>query len=318
MDPTKTNFRSGFVAILGRPNAGKSTLLNALLGAKLAIVADKPQTTRTSILGVWTEMPSKNRPGAQIIFLDTPGINEPKTLLHQRMNAKIREALNGRDVILFVVDASRPFSKADEEALQWIHGLSTPVVLVLNKIDALASKATLLPLMAHYNGLREFAEIIPISALTLDGVERVREAILSRLPPGPQYFPADYLTNQPERFLAAELIREKILHYTHQEVPHAVAVLVDQWEETQSRAGPLTRILATIHVEKPGQKTIIVGKKGEMLKQIGTAARLEIERLLNRKVYLELFVKVSEHWRDRPQFLNELEQSALSHMDDAP
>ncbi|MBL8231019.1 MAG: GTPase Era [Bryobacterales bacterium] len=315
MDLTAKTFRSGFVSIIGRPNAGKSTLLNALLGTKLAIVADKPQTTRTSIQGVWTDTPAGDQPGAQIVFLDTPGINEAKSLLHKRMNDKIKEALDGRDLILFVVDASRPFVKADEEALRWVEGLKVPVLLVLNKVDAMESKGALLPLIAHYEGLREFAEIIPISALAEDGVELVRKAILVRLPEGPQYFPDDYLTNQPERFLVAELIREKILHMTRQEVPHAVAVMVDQWEEVPKPSGTLTRILATIHVERAGQKAILLGSKGEMLKRIGTAARLDIERLYDRKVYLELFVKVSEGWRERPQFLNELDQSAVSRTD---
>jgi GTP-binding protein Era len=315
MESKAKTFRSGFVSIIGRPNAGKSTLLNALLGAKLAIVADKPQTTRTSIQGVWTQASTDAAPGAQIIFLDTPGIHEPKSLLHKRMTDKIREALDGRDLLLFVVDASRPFVKADEEALEWIRALQTPVILVLNKVDAMESKAALLPLIAHYQGLREFAEIIPISALAEDGVELVRKAILERLPEGPQYFPDDYLTDQPERFLVAELIREKILHFTHQEVPHAVAVMVDQWEEVPRPNGTLTRILATIHVERSGQKAILLGNKGAMLKRIGTAARLDIERLYDRKVYLELFVKVSEGWRERAQFLNELDQSAVSRTD---
>lgn len=312
MDSTATTFRSGFVSIIGRPNAGKSTLLNALLGTKLAIVADKPQTTRTSIQGVWTEAATEAKPGSQIIFLDTPGINDAKNLLHKRMNDKIKEALDGRDLILFVVDAARPFVKADEEALEWVRGLQAPVILVFNKVDSLESKSALLPLIAHYQGLREFAEIIPISALAEDGVELVRKAILERLPEGPQYFPDDYLTDQPERFLVAELIREKILHLTRQEVPHAVAVLVDHWEEVPKPTGTLTRIMATIHVERSGQKAILLGNKGAMLRQIGTAARLDIERLYDRKVYLELFVKVSEGWRERAQFLNELDQSAVS------
>lgn len=297
---------SGFVSLIGRPNAGKSTLLNALLGTKVAIVASKPQTTRTAIQGVLT------LPGAQIIFVDTPGIVEPKNLLHRRMQQRIREALEGRDLILFVVDATLEFGPEDERALGWIAQVRQPVLLVLNKIDALERKEALLPLIEQYRQRHQFEEYLPISALTGEGLEALREAILKRLPEGPRYFPEDHLTNQPERFLVAELIREKILHHTHQEVPHCVAVVVEHWQEEERPGGARTRISATIHVERPGQKAILIGEKGSMLKKIGTDARLEIEALLGRKVFLELFVKVSPDWRQRASFLDELEATSVA------
>lgn len=293
---------SGFVSLVGRPNAGKSTLLNALIGTKIAIVADKPQTTRGNIQGVLTEQ------NAQVVFLDTPGIHAPKTLLHRRMLEQIRQALEGRDLVVLVVDALKPFSPADESALRWLANVQTPVILVLNKIDALENKNALLALIEAYRQRREFAEFIPLSAMTSEGLDTLRQAILTRLPKGPRYFPKDYLTDLPERFLAAELIREKILLLTREEVPHSVAVTVDSWED----APKVTRILATIHVERAGQKAILIGAKGEALKKIGTDARVDIERLLDRKVYLELFVKVSERWRDRAQFLNELDATSVS------
>lgn len=303
----KKSHVSGFVSLVGRPNAGKSTLMNALLGTKIAIVADKPQTTRNVIQGVHTD------PDAQVVLLDTPGILEPKNLLHKRMNERVKEALQGRDLILYLVDATRPFQPEDQAALAWIHESKTPVLLVFTKIDLLKRKADLLPLIEAYRGTHEYAEIIPVSAKTGDGIARLRKAILSRLPQGPRYYPEDYLTDQPERFLAAELIREKILNLTHREVPHSVAVFIDKWEEVPSqKGGTLTRIMATIHVERPGHKGIIIGHGGSMLKQIGTEARIEMEELLDRKIFLEIFVKVSESWRDKAQFLNELDESSVA------
>ncbi len=290
--------RSGFISLVGRPNAGKSTLLNAMLGTKLAIVADKPQTTRTMIQGVWTG------PGAQLVFLDTPGIHEPKNLLHKRMMQHVRDALEGRNLIVFVADASRAFSAADLEALEWIKRVSTPAILVLNKIDLVRDKPSLLVLLETYRQHHDFAEYIPLSAQSGEGVEILRQAIVSRMPEGPRYFPEDYLTDQPERFLAAELVREKILLLTRQEVPHSTAVVVDKWDDANPA---LARILATIHVERPSHKAIVIGQKASMLKRIGTEARLEIEKLIGRKVYLELFVRVNENWRQKAQFVNELE-----------
>jgi GTP-binding protein Era len=293
---------SGFVSILGRPNAGKSTLLNALVGTKLAIVAGKPQTTRTLIQGVFT------RPGAQIVLLDTPGIHKPDTLFNRRMIETIREALEQRDVLLYMVDATVPFGPADVEALELLGRLSTPTLLVLNKIDRLGHKARLLHLIEQYRAVREFAEYLPLSALKGEGLEALREAIIARLPEGPAYFPPDHITDQPERFLAAELIREKILAVTHQEVPHAVAVLVEEWKETPR----LTRISATIYVERQGQKAILIGAGGATLKQVGTLARLEIERMSGRHVFLELYVKVRPRWRESPQFLDQLDWRSLT------
>lgn len=301
------NHVSGFVTLLGRPNAGKSTLLNALLGTKLSIVADKPQTTRNVIEGVLT------MPEAQIVFLDTPGIHEPKNLLHKRMSERIREALDGRDLILFLADCSKHVGAQDEQALLWLQNVSCPVILVLNKIDLLPDKNALLPLIERYNSLRQFAEIIPISAMTGDGLPLLRQSIVGRLPKGPRYFPEDYLTSQPERFLAAELIREKILHRTREEVPHSVAVVIDQWVEEPRKDGTtLARILATVHVERAGQKAILIGERGAMLKRVGTEARTDIEKLLDRKVFLELFVKVTPDWRQRAAFLAELDAATQS------
>ncbi|MGE5646124.1 MAG: GTPase Era [Acidobacteriota bacterium] len=295
-------FVSGFVSVLGRPNAGKSTLVNALVGSKVAIVADKPQTTRNLIQGVLT------MPQAQIAFIDTPGIHKPDTLFNRRMMDTIRAALDERDLLLYLVDASLGFSAADVEAAGILGATSTPVILVLNKIDRVKDKSQMLPLIEHYRALREFAEFFPVSARTGEGLPELRRAIVERLPEGPAYFPEDYLTDQPERFLAAELIREKILAETRDEVPHSVAVLVDQWEE-----GPkLTRIAATIYVEREGQKGIVIGSKGAMLKQIGTHAREEMERLFDRKIFLQLFVKLRPRWRESPEFLNELDWRSMT------
>lgn len=295
--PERPAFVSGFVSILGRPNVGKSTLLNALTGAKLAIVSDKPQTTRTLIQGVTTT------DREQIIFVDTPGIHKPDSPFNARMMEAIRAALDERDVLVYVVDASRQLGDADWESIELIGRTSAPVLLALNKIDRLKSKALLLPLIEQFRSRHEFAEYIPISALTGEGVEELRAAIVKRLPEGPAYFPPDHLTDQPERFLAAELIREKLLAETREEVPHSIAVLVDEWEEKPH----VTRIAATIYVERAGQKAIVIGAGGAMLKRIGTLAREEIARLLNRKVFLELYVKVRPRWRQDKRFLNELD-----------
>ncbi|MGQ9633869.1 MAG: GTPase Era [Bryobacteraceae bacterium] len=295
-------FVSGFVSIVGRPNSGKSTLLNALTGMKLAIVAPKPQTTRTTVQGV------VNLPNAQIVFLDTPGIHRPDTLLNRRMQEAVRAALNERDLLLLVTDATLPFSHEDEEAVRMIAGTNTPALLALNKIDRLKDKSVLLELIDRYRSLHEFSAYIPISALTGEGLDILRQEILLRLPPGPAFFPPDYVSDQPERFLAAELIREKILHHSRQEVPHAVAVAIDQWEESDK----LISIHATIYVERDGQKAILIGKGGSMMKKIGTEARLEMEHLLGRKVFLQLFVKVRPHWRQDARFLDALDWHSMT------
>jgi len=300
-------FHSGFVSILGRPNAGKSTLLNALVGAKVAIVADKPQTTRTTIQGVVTT------PGAQIVFVDTPGIHRGDSTINKRMMETVRTALQDRDLLLFLVDASREFTRADAQAVDLVKKTETPTVLVLNKIDLLKDKSRLLALLERYRGLHDFAEYIPLSAVSGENLDRLREAIAARLPEGPAYFPPDHMTDQPERFLAAELVREKILHETRQEVPHSVAVLVDQWEES----GGLIRIFATIYVERDGQKGIVIGAGGAMLKRVGTLAREEMERFFGKKIFLDLHVKVQAEWREKPAFLDALDWRTMAGKDES-
>lgn len=285
-------FRCGFVSILGRPNAGKSTLLNALLGAKLAIVAPRPQTTRNAVQGVLT------LPGAQVIFVDTPGIHKSTTLLNKRMMDQVRASAPA-DVVLFLVDSLARFSEEDAHAVDLVKKTAAPAIALFNKVDRLESKPRILELIEQYRALHDFASYIPISALTGEGLDAVRKEILDRLPPGPPLFPEDYLTDQPERFLAAEMIREQALRLTRQEVPHAIAVLIDKWEETPK----LLRIAATLYVERQGQKSILIGAGGAMLKRIGTQARKEIEALTGRKVFLETFVKVRPKWREDPEFL---------------
>jgi GTP-binding protein Era len=300
-------FHSGFVSIIGRPNAGKSTLLNALVGQKLAIVADKPQTTRTSIQGVLT------LPGAQIVFLDTPGIHSADSPLNKRMMEAVRAALDERDLLLFLADSTKPFTDDDRHAIDMVRKRGTPAILVVTKIDLLRDKAVLLPLIEQYKSAYDFADYIPVSAVRNTGLDDLRQAIVSRLPEGPSYFPEDYVTDQPERFLAAELVREKILLLTRQEVPHSVAVTVDKWEETPK----LTRIYATVRVEREGQKRIIIGAGGAMLKRIGTEARQEMERLFGVKIYLDLHVRVEAGWREKPAFLNALDWRTMAGVDDA-
>lgn len=300
-------FRSGFVSLVGRPNAGKSTLINALVGQKVSIVADKPQTTRTSIQGVLT------LPEAQIVFLDTPGIHKADTPLNKRMMDTVRAALEQRDLLLFLADAARAFGDEDRRAVDVLRQAKTAAVLVLNKIDLLKDKAALLPLIEQYKAAYEFADYVPVSAAKGDGLDKLRKLVLERLPEGPAYFPADHITDQPERFLAAELIREKVLLATRQEVPHSIAVLVDTWDQTPR----ITRIYATIRVERPGQKAIVIGAQGSMLKKIGTLARREMERLFGVKVYLDLHVRVQPGWREQPAFLNALDWRTMAGEDES-
>jgi len=297
-----SRFVSGFVSILGRPNSGKSTLLNKLTGMKLAIVAPKPQTTRTSIQGVM------NLPGAQIVFVDTPGIHKPDSLFNRRMLDTVRAALDQRDLLLYVVDATRRASEEDREAVALVAGARTPALLLLNKIDALKDKRALLELIEKYRSVYEFAAYLPLSALTGEGLDTLRAELVKRLPEGPAYFPDDYITDQPERFMAAELIREKILLAAREEVPHSVAVAVEDWKETER----LTRISAAIYVERDSQKGILIGAGGSMLKKIGTEARLEMERLFGRKIFLELFVKVRPKWREDPKFLDAVDWRSMA------
>jgi len=290
---TRKKHRAGSVAILGRPNAGKSTLLNALLGTKLAIVASKPQTTRTSIQGVLTE------PDAQIVFVDTPGIHKSNTLLNKRMMDAVRNAADAPDVVVFVVDALARFSEQDAQAVDLVKKANVPAIAVFNKVDWLEEKPRLLALIERYRALYDFADYVPISALKGQGLDVLRREIVARLPEGPALYPDDYLTDQPERFLAAELLREKILHFTHQEVPHSVAVVIESWEETDR----LVRIAATIFVERTGQKAILIGAGGAALRKVGTQTRQELERRLEKKVFLQTFVKVRANWREDPEFL---------------
>jgi GTP-binding protein Era len=382
------------VSIVGRPNAGKSTLLNALLGQKLAIVTHKPQTTRTRVLGV-LEVPAKKkvgggkgkgeagRPAAQVVLVDTPGVHRPETQLDRRMMQEVMDALETRDVVLFVVDATHRLAKVESEAptsrrdehkanagvpplraarfgrddgpgkgsganptsarrdvgrpvkvtgrmeksaaedafaLGLVKRLDCPVVLVLNKIDAVR-KEELLPLIQHWSGLHGFAAVVPISARKKEGLDVLLDTVVGLLTEGHRYFPRDQVTDQPERFLAAELIREKILLLTGEEVPYATAVVVERWEEPVVRLNakgkkrkpspdaksPVTKIAAAIYCERAGQKAILIGKQGAMLKAIGTAARKEIEGLLGTRVFLELFVKVQAEWRSSRGFVEELD-----------
>ena len=288
----------GFVSLIGRPNAGKSTLVNRLVGSKLAIVSDKPQTTRTRILGV------KNYPDAQVVYLDTPGIHRPLHRMNVRMVDAAVDTIHEVDVLGLVVDASEPTGKGDQFMIDLIKKSSAPVFLILNKIDLLR-KSRLLPIMDRYQKLADFAEIIPLSAATGDNVDRLERVILDRLPEGEARYPADYLTDQPERFFAAEIVREKLLQFTHAEIPFSSAVVIDRFEEpTGDRA--LLRLFCTIVVDRESQKPIVVGRAGDMIKRIGTAAREELERFFATRVYLDLHVRVKSEWREDDGVLSEI------------
>lgn len=296
-------FRSGFIAIIGRPNAGKSTLLNTLVGQKIAIVTHKPQTTRNRIQGFLNVAAKKGKhSAAQMVLVDTPGVHKPDSPLGRRMMQEVYDALAGRDIVLLIVDATKKFGAGDEYVLELIKKSEAPALLLLNKIDLIA-KDQLLPLIESYRQLHEFKEIIPISATKGQGVEELLESCVRLLPEGPRYFPKDQITDQPERFLAAEIIREKMLMLLGQEVPYATAVMIEKWEEKPK----LTRIAAAIFCEREGQKAIVIGKGGAMLKKIGTNARYELEKMLGTKVFLELFVKVQSGWSESRGFLNELD-----------
>ena len=297
-------FHSGFVCILGRPNAGKSTLLNALVGQKLAIVSPKPQTTRNRILGVVQVPEQKKKAGGQIVLIDTPGVHKPDTSLGRKMMSEVREALEGCDLLLLIVDVTRKFSREDEAVLAMAKKSGTPVFLLLNKIDLLRNqKDKLLPIIDEYSRLHAFKEVIPLSARKPEGLDLLLEKVIAALPEGPRYFPADQVTDQPTRFMVGEIIREQVLLATSEEVPYATTVLVEQFEEGQK----LTRIAAAIFCEREGQKRILIGKQAQMLKKIGTAARLQIEKMIGTRVFLELFVKVSPDWRESHSFIDELD-----------
>jgi GTPase len=295
-------FRAGFVSIIGRPNAGKSTLLNALVGEKIAIVSRKPQTTRNRIQGIVNVKAAKGIPAGQIVLVDTPGVHKPDSNLNRKMMHEVQEALEGRDLVLFLLDVTHKPDANDRFALQMLERAGGPAFLVLTKID-LIEKTKLLPLIAEYSQLHAFKEVIPISSLKKDGLQQLLEKVVRALPEGQPYFPPDQMTDQPERFIAAELIREKILRETGEELPYATTVVVERFEEGTK----LTRISATIYCEREGQKRILIGKGGSMLKKIGTAARLDIERLLGMKVFLELFVKVEPGWRESRGFVDQLD-----------
>jgi GTPase len=296
-------FRSGFVCILGRPNAGKSTLLNALVGEKLAIISPKPQTTRNRIQGIVHIPKSKGRDGAQVVLIDTPGVHKPDSTLGRKMMVEVREALEGCDLVLIIVDATRHLDHRDEFALDLLKRSGTRSFLILNKVDLIREKAKLLPVIEEYRKLHDFKEVIPVSALKRDGLDVLLGKIVSALPAGPAYFPEDQSTDQPARFMAAEIVREQVLLATEEEIPYASTVVIEAFEEGEK----LTRIAATIVCEREGQKGILIGKRGQMLKKIGSAARMQIERMLGTKVFLELFVKVQPGWRESRSFVEELD-----------
>ena len=296
-------FRSGFVCILGRPNAGKSTLLNALVGEKLAIISPKPQTTRNRIQGVVHIAKRSGKGGGQIVLIDTPGVHKPDSSLGRKMMVEVREALEGCDLVLVIMDATRKRDPRDEFALDLLRRTGTKAFLILNKVDLIRQKSRLLPLIEEYRKLHDFREVIPISALKRKGLDTLLEKIVEALPAGPAYFPEDQITDQPARFMAAEIIREQILLNTSEEIPYATTVVVDAFEEGER----LTHIAATIYCERQGQKGILVGKGGQMLKKIGIGARMQIERMLGAKLFLELFVKAEPGWRDSRRFVEELD-----------
>ena len=288
--------RAGFVAILGRPNAGKSTLLNRLVGQKIAIVTAKPQTTRNRIQGIVT------RPEGQIVFIDTPGLHEAETALGRQMMQEVAAAQEGIDVLLLMVDASRALPQADELLLERAERFRGKTILALNKVDRVP-KPKLLPLIDAFQKAFPFSAIVPISAIKGSGCDELLGEILRLLPEGEPYFPEDQVTDQPERFLAAEIVREKAIQMMYHEVPYALAVFVEKFEESPR----LLRIEATMNVERDTQKKILIGHKGEMLKKIGTEARKELEEIFGVKVYLGLFVKVAPDWRENPQKVRELD-----------
>jgi len=303
----------GFVSLIGRPNAGKSTLVNRLVGSKLAIVSDKPQTTRTRILGV------KNYPDAQVVYLDTPGIHRPLHRMNVRMVDTAVDTIHEVDVLGLVVDASEPPGKGDQFMIDLVVRAlsdSAPKVLtaflILNKIDLLR-KSKLLPIMDRYSKLADFAEIIPLSAATGDNVDRLERTVIDTLPEGEPRYPPEYLTDQPERFFAAEIVREQVLRFTHAEIPFSSAVIIDRFEEPEPPSR-LLRLYCTIVVERESQKPIVVGKGGDMIKKIGTAAREELERFFDLKVFLDLHVRVKAEWREDETVLSDI---GLGHRHDS-
>ncbi|HKC10735.1 MAG TPA: GTPase Era [Vicinamibacteria bacterium] len=288
-------FRSGFVTVLGRPNVGKSTLVNRLVGQKVAIVSDKPQTTRNRILAV------VNRPAGQIVLFDTPGIHKPMHRMNRRMVGTAVRSLGQGDVALWLVEVGEPYGPGDRYIRDLLKKAGRPVLLGINKIDTVA-KARILPVIEAYRGLLDFAEVVPISARTGDNVERLASLLLAHLPEGERLYPEDFLTDQPERFFVAEMIRERILHHTREEIPYSTGVVLESFQEEEG----LVRIQAHILVEREGQKGILIGRGGAMLKAVGTEARRQIEEFLGTRIFLGLFVKVREGWREDPDTLEQM------------
>lgn len=289
-------FKSGFVAIIGRPNVGKSTLMNQVIGQKIAIMSDKPQTTRNKIHGVYTASDS------QIVFLDTPGIHKRQSKLGDYMNTVALKTLNEVEAVLFLVDVAEGIGGGDKFIIEQLKKISTPVFLVLNKIDQVHPEA-LLPIIVEYKDLYPFAEIVPISALNGNNVNTLLEQISKYLPPGPKYYPDDQVTDHPEQFVVAELIREKILHLTREEIPHSIAVAI---EDMKVQENGVVYIAAVIYVERDSQKGIVIGKQGSLLKEVGKLARKDIENLLGSRAFLELWVKVKKDWRNQERILKDL------------
>jgi len=290
-------FKSGFIGIIGRPNVGKSTLLNMIIGEEIAIATHKPQTTRNRIMGI------KNREDGQLIFLDTPGIHKPVSLLNRHMVDAALNAFGDSELLLMVVEANAGRRDDDQLVLHSLRDVKIPVILVVNKID-LVEKTTLLPLFDRFSTLFPFAAIIPLSALSGAGINILLDEVWKLLPEGPQYFPEDMMTDRSERFIAAEIIREKAILFTRQEIPYAMAVVVDSFKEIER--SNLLRIQVSLMVEKDSQKGILIGRKGTMLKRIGTEARLSLEKFFASRVYLELFVKVRKDWTNDDRALKEL------------
>ena len=292
--------RAGFITVVGRPNVGKSTLVNRLVGQKVAIVTPKPQTTRNRILAI------KNTPDAQLVFFDTPGIHKPHYEMDRTMLETAVATLKRVDVVLLLIDIEKPFGRGDEHVLGLIKKVESPIILGINKIDA-RNKREILPVIENYRHLHEFADIVPFSALTGDNIDRLETVLVEHLPESEPLYPQETLTDLPERFFIAEMVREKILRLTHQEIPHSTAVVIDKWEETPT----LTRIEASILVERDSQKAILVGKAGAMMKKIGTAARQDAEKFLTTKIYLGLHVKVRSDWRNNKRTLTDLNLGSI-------
>lgn len=290
------SYKSGFVAIIGRPNVGKSTLMNQVIGQKIAIMSDKPQTTRNKIHGVYTTEEY------QVVFLDTPGIHKRQSKLGDYMNKTALSTLGEVEAVLFLVDASEGIGGGDRFIAEQLKSIRTPVILVMNKIDKI-EPPELLPLIEEYRSLHDFAEIVPISAMLGSNVNTLLDQIQKYLPEGPQYYPEDQVTDHPEQFVCAELIREKILHMTREEVPHSIAVTI---EDMRAQENGTVYISAVIFVERDSQKGIIIGKQGALLKEVGKQARQDIERLLGSKIFLELWVKVKKDWRNQDRVLRDL------------